>query len=431
MTAQVGVMNKSAVALAADSAMSVAVGEAKKTYPTNKLFALNKHQPIGIMVYNNAEFMDVPWETIVKMYRRELGSSGRGTVTEYAEDFLGYVGNATICTDEQRRNNLLRIADDLFRRIVRDIGIRLGDPSPDSNPDVPAVIDDVVSTHSGVLVGSAKAPSVESVDARTLIRAHQDHVNTLVNRYFSDHVNPSLRQSLHEALEAAIYSLRLSGGFSGLVFAGFGEDEVFPSLVEIMTDGAVGDVVKADTRRTFDLARAGTQTAIVPFAQTEMVGRFMEGIDPDFMRYMDTYFANLLTSVYREVLERASPQPLTDEESSKLHRLVEAKVRQFRQDTEALRQDEFVNPVLGIVKHLPKEELANMAEALVSLTSLKRRVSMEEESVGGPVDVAVVSKGDGFIWIKRKHYFDPLLNRDYLARQSLPHTTGPGDEYGL
>jgi len=72
-----------------------------------------------------------------------------------------------------------------------------------------------------------------------------------------------------------------------------------------------------------------------------------------------------------------------------------------------------------------------MAEALVSLTSLKRRVSMEEESVGGPVDVAVVSKGDGFIWIKRKHYFDPLLNRDYLARQSLPHTTAPGDVYGL
>lgn len=87
------------------------------------------------------------------------------------------------------------------------------------------------------------------------------------------------------------------------------------------------------------------------------------------------------------------------------------------QDTNDLRRDGFVNPVLGIVRHLPKEELASMAEALVSLTSLKRRVSLEEESVGGPVDVAVASKGDGFIWIKRKHYFDPLLNRDYFIRQ--------------
>ena len=67
-----------------------------------------------------------------------------------------------------------------------------------------------------------------------------------------------------------------------------------------------------------------------------------------------------------------------------------------------------------------------MAEALVNLTSLKRRVSMEEESVGGPIDVAVISKGDGFIWIKRKHYFDPSFNRDYFARQSLPKTILPG-----
>ena len=36
------------------------------------------------------------------------------------------------------------------------------------------------------------------------------------------------------------------------------------------------------------------------------------------------------------------------------------------------------------------------------------------ESVGGPVDVAIFSKGDGFIWIKRKHYFAPALNRCYF-----------------
>ena len=52
----------------------------------------------------------------------------------------------------------------------------------------------------------------------------------------------------------------------------------------------------------------------------------------------------------------------------------------------------------------------------VSLTALKRRVSLEEETVGGPIDVAVVvSKGDGLIWIRRKHYFDPALNQSYIA----------------
>ena len=62
------------------------------------------------------------------------------------------------------------------------------------------------------------------------------------------------------------------------------------------------------------------------------------------------------------------------------------------------------------------DELAAMAESLVTLTSFKRRISMEKETVGGPVDVAVISKGDGFIWIKRKHYFDPRLNPGFIAK---------------
>ena len=40
---------------------------------------------------------------------------------------------------------------------------------------------------------------------------------------------------------------------------------------------------------------------------------------------------------------------------------------------------------------------------------------MEEETVGGPIDVAVISKGDGFIWIKRKHYFQRELNQQFFA----------------
>ena len=64
------------------------------------------------------------------------------------------------------------------------------------------------------------------------------------------------------------------------------------------------------------------------------------------------------------------------------------------------------------------DEMAELAETLVELQSLKEKVTKPTESVGGPIDVAVISKADGFIWIKRKHYFDPALNPRFLARQS-------------
>lgn len=62
---------------------------------------------------------------------------------------------------------------------------------------------------------------------------------------------------------------------------------------------------------------------------------------------------------------------------------------------------------------LPKDELAAMAEALVNLTAFKRKMTNTLETVGGPIDVAVISKGDGLVWVKRKHYFPSELNANF------------------
>ena len=86
----------------------------------------------------------------------------------------------------------------------------------------------------------------------------------------------------------------------------------------------------------------------------------------------------------------------------------------FSQRATNYRQKEFVKPVIDTIIGMPKHELANMAEALVNLQSMKQHVTWEKETVGGPIDVAVISKGDGFIWIKRKHYFDQVLNVHFL-----------------
>jgi hypothetical protein len=70
----------------------------------------------------------------------------------------------------------------------------------------------------------------------------------------------------------------------------------------------------------------------------------------------------------------------------------------------------------GLIEFMPKPELAKMAEALVNLTSIKKRVSRGMDTVGGPIDVAVISQAEGFVWVKRKHYFPADLNPRYLRR---------------
>ena len=129
----------------------------------------------------------------------------------------------------------------------------------------------------------------------------------------------------------------------------------------------------------------GDTASIIPLAQTDMVSTFIMGVHPwfeDILKRNIKDFDKISQAIFNEMRER------------------------------------FTNPILNIVASLPKDELADMAETLVSITSFMRRVSSDLETVGGPIDVAVISKKDGFIWIKRKHYFQPEKNHHFFNRET-------------
>lgn len=91
MTAEIAVMNKSAIALAADSKVTVTTEGVTKTYDTvSKLFTLSKVAPVGVMIYGNAEFMGYPWETIIKLYREQKGRHTEAFIVDWSKDFPDY-----------------------------------------------------------------------------------------------------------------------------------------------------------------------------------------------------------------------------------------------------------------------------------------------------------------------------------------------------
>src|SRR3990172_6044578 len=97
MTAEIAIMNKTAVALAADSAVTIEQDKGQKIFNTvNKLFTLSKYHPVGIMIYGSANFMDVPWESIIKIYRAKLGRQKFSTLKEYADSFISFITESDI-----------------------------------------------------------------------------------------------------------------------------------------------------------------------------------------------------------------------------------------------------------------------------------------------------------------------------------------------
>lgn len=108
MTAIVGVLNKHAISIAADSAETVGAG-VKIYNKANKIFSLSKHHPVGIAIYSSAAFNGlIPWEIIIKMFRKQLGDKSFDTVQEYTNAFYTFLeGYKTEYTSIDDLDNVL------------------------------------------------------------------------------------------------------------------------------------------------------------------------------------------------------------------------------------------------------------------------------------------------------------------------------------
>src|SRR5512136_2686800 len=95
MTAEIVIMNKEAVALAADSAVSLMTGPAESPQKiftsANKIFRLSNNHAVAFMIFNNAAFLGIPWEPIITSFGDSLSSSPLPALADYAERFLKFL----------------------------------------------------------------------------------------------------------------------------------------------------------------------------------------------------------------------------------------------------------------------------------------------------------------------------------------------------
>ena len=215
---------------------------------------------------------------------------------------------------------------------------------------------------------------------------------------------------------AALLKRVWSPASMGFVIAGYGDKEIFPGLVEFESDGIVGENLKLRRRNPIHVSRK-MRGLIQPFAQDDMVCRFMDGADPEYAAFADELFrTSMIESCLAVLDEYGDDKHKTDAVRESIRRGMSQSADEALKVREAFCRANFSSPILDMVMMLPKDELPHLAESLVALTSLKRHVSHDAETVGGPIDVALISKGDGLIWIKRKHYFAPELNPQFTAK---------------
>ena len=86
----------SPIALAADSATTVTQWVEGRPQPryfkgANKIFQLSNHHPVGMMIYDTAALQEVPWELLVKDFRKSLGDKSFNELEGYATELFNFV----------------------------------------------------------------------------------------------------------------------------------------------------------------------------------------------------------------------------------------------------------------------------------------------------------------------------------------------------
>lgn len=432
MTSEVVILNRGAVAIAADSAVSMGELGSKIYNTANKLFPLSTVEPVAVMVYGVGSFCSLPWETVIKEHRRELGETTLGTVEDYATSLVEYLAKLVPHVPQKEQRDRVRLTAVWELEMIRMAVTGLLEKNFPANhhPSDLEVCAEILEEINGRIEELEQHKFIPGLSA--------SGVGTQLNkaiRNWSDFVdkalaglttNSTIKRRARVMVRASLRATHQSPWVSGMVVVGFGKEQLLPALSHYLVDGVVADRVRVWQVNEVQIG-LDQNAGIYPFAQEDMVATFMDGIDPAYRIALNGFVSETI-SRFAEFFAKRVQGALSTKEHAQLHSEMEnarrAIVRGFQESLRAYREKENSGPIMSIVEWLPKEELAEMAETLVNLTSFKRRVTPEAETVGGPVDVAVISKGDGLVWIKRKHYFVPELNPRYFESTQVKRSSG-------
>jgi len=422
MTAESAVMNKLGVALAADSAVTASSRGADKVYSSSdKLFQLSDTAPVAIMKSGNADFLGMPWEVLINVYRQQLGEATFPRLADYASDFFRFVSkfvrtNATIFPRSVQDAWVEIFVENLLENIRDEANERYeGDKweAPDqSNKNMLPVIHEVAAEflkekrQDSKLhrFGAATAHALRAKHAKTVKKAIKDYFDGFSLSAIPDKTRRLLEQLVFESIARANFD---SGDATNIVLAGFGEEEYLPAYLKYAVDGWADNKLRhyRDEEGRISPEKSGD---VGLFGQHGPALAVVMGVSLQYLPYMRKYVDEFVEKTTKS-FARVTGHKYVDRETKKLNAAVEkqheALIKKIIEYFEEVG-DEFENAV----GHLPKSELAAAAETLVNITKFSQRVSAEQETVGGPVDVALITKVDGFVWVKRKQYFPAKLN---------------------
>jgi hypothetical protein len=182
-----------------------------------------------------------------------------------------------------------------------------------------------------------------------------------------------------------------------LTFGGYGEEQLYPATFEMRVFGVINGKLLYRINNDF-LITSKYSRAIYFLAQKDVMDSIINGYNSEISRNVHNQYLNLSKTILGTELKNHN---LSTEAIEKIIKTLSRKL-----DDEISWDDatnDYWDKSYRAVEHLPIQDLGKFAENLINIQSLKKQYTPDQEynsTVGGPTDVAIITKGDGIKWIK-------------------------------
>ncbi|MEM9989301.1 MAG: hypothetical protein AAF723_07255, partial [Pseudomonadota bacterium] len=235
-----------------------------------------------------------------------------------------------------------------------------------------------------------------------------DIIESLVVALKNDHAGIAISEATMAQLEEiAVFSVTKDAFFehyTGVVFAGFGRRETFPSMRSYLTSTVVMGTMKHRQDRAAGMS-ADSGPVIQPFAQDRMIRTFLTGMDYGLKVFLFGQTLRLSNHLVADVVGRAPG--LTDDQRSQLfssysENNLGSAVQAFFGAIDQYQYAAHTAPILRAIQTLPKKELGETAASLIKLNSFQQKVMNSVETVGGPISLATITRNEGLVMGKER-----------------------------
>ena len=410
MTSEIAVLNQKAVALAADSAVTLVDGGLVAVRnDQRKLFNLVDGKPIALMFFGVADVMGHPWDVLIENYQKKTKSSDFAHVADYAASFLGSLDNLEeLFPRDRQRDEYKRLLASVFRYLFQFAQYLRDNAEGETARATDAAILEIAIEHiwRGYQTredGTARADLAcfpKDFGKKVAADYAQQIEETIAYGFGPFALGKQSQQRLREIAVYCVVKDLFLEDVTGLVFSGFGARIVIlrRHLLHVRDRRRNCQTRRADSRchrRRYPFAhprirRQRSHQRVHPRHrfQSRAPGSRRVPCDAAWAR------RSARRSIAVAGCQRARKCARTFPEGFRAAQYFDA----FHRMIADYQQQAFINPILRVLEIAARNELAETARDLVGLNVFKKRITAQKQTVGGAIDVAVISREGGFQW---------------------------------